>query len=75
MFTVSSVCKKKKKKKKKIRYISHTKKKKKKKKKIPRILIDKKVTLGKHAYSNILKILQPKQENFQIKYGFFSMSL
>ena len=24
-------------------------------------------TLGKHAYSNILKILQPKKENFQIK--------
>ena len=25
------------------------------------------LTLRKHAYSNILKILQPKQENFQIK--------
>ena len=24
-------------------------------------------TLGKHAYSNILKIVQPKMENFQIK--------
>ena len=24
-------------------------------------------TLRKHAYSNILKILQPKKENFQIK--------
>ena len=24
-------------------------------------------TLRKHAYSNILKILQPKQENFEIK--------
>ena len=24
-------------------------------------------TLGKHAYSNILKNLQPKKENFQIK--------
>ena len=26
-----------------------------------------KVTLRKHAYSNILKILQPRKENFQIK--------
>ena len=25
------------------------------------------VSLRKHAYSNILKILQPKKENFQIK--------
>ena len=25
------------------------------------------VTLRKHAYSNILKILPPKNENFQIK--------
>ena len=25
------------------------------------------ITLRKHAYSNILKILQPKKENFQIK--------
>ena len=25
------------------------------------------LTLRKHAYSNILKILQPKKENFQIK--------
>ena len=25
------------------------------------------VTLQKHAYSNILKILQPKTKNFQIK--------
>ena len=25
------------------------------------------ITLQKHAYSNILKILQPKKENFQIK--------
>ena len=25
------------------------------------------MTLGKHAYSNLLKILQPKNENFQIK--------
>ena len=24
-------------------------------------------TLRKHAYSNVLKILQPKKENFQIK--------
>ena len=24
-------------------------------------------TLGKHAYLNILKILQPKEKNFQIK--------
>ena len=26
-----------------------------------------KLTLRKHAYSNILKVLQPKKENFQIK--------
>ena len=25
------------------------------------------LTLQEHAYSNILKILQPKKENFQIK--------
>ena len=40
-------------------YIYSLKKKKKKKKK--------KKTLWKHAYSNILKILPPKNENFQIK--------
>ena len=28
---------------------------------------DRYVTLRKHAYSNVLKILQPKKENFQIK--------
>ena len=27
------------------------------------------VALRKHAYSNILKILQPTKENFQIKYS------
>ena len=27
----------------------------------------KKVTLGKHAYSNILRILPPQNENFQVK--------
>ena len=27
------------------------------------------ITLRKHAYSNILKILAPKNENFQIKYS------
>ena len=26
-----------------------------------------KLTFRKHAYSNILKVLQPKKENFQIK--------
>ena len=30
-------------------------------------MVIKVLTLGKHAYSNILKILQPKKENFQIK--------
>ena len=28
---------------------------------------EQRVSLRKHAYSNILKILQPKKENFQIK--------
>ena len=33
------------------------------------------VTLRKHAYSNILKILQPKKEKFQIKNsGIFHIS-
>ena len=30
-------------------------------------IIARPITLRKHAYSNILKILQPKPENFQIK--------
>ena len=29
------------------------------------------LTLRKHAYSNILKILPPKKENFQIKIPVF----
>ena len=40
------------------------KKKKKKKKRMLPIYMD---PLRKHAYSNILKILSPKNENFQIK--------
>ena len=35
---------------------------------LPTYRIDKYCTTSrKHAYSNILKILQPKKENFQIK--------
>ena len=41
------------------------KKKKKKKKGAQKHLIN--ITLRKHAYSNILKVLSPKNENFQIK--------
>ena len=32
------------------------------------------LSLRKHAYSNILKILPPKNENFQIKYSIFHIS-
>ena len=32
------------------------------------IVSERRLTLRKHAYSNILKILQPKKENFQIKF-------
>ena len=34
---------------------------------IKQILLKQTVSLRKHAYSNILKILQPKKENYQIK--------
>ena len=34
---------------------------------ILRIGTNNEISLRKHAYSNILKILQPKKENFQIK--------
>ena len=34
---------------------------------IPKMLKSLKFALRKHTYSNILKILQPKKENFQIK--------
>ena len=33
----------------------------------PRLWLQACVSLRKHAYSNLLKILQPKNENFQIK--------
>ena len=35
----------------------------------------KKETLRKHAYSNILKILPPKNENFQIKFFYIFIFL
>ena len=34
-----------------------------------RIFQKTRILLRKHAHSNIFKILQPKQENFQIKYS------
>ena len=39
---------------------------------VPSLLLFPRQSLRKHAYSNILKILPPKNENFQIKNWYFS---